>query len=269
MRLPDYHVHTRFSPDSSMEPQSAVEAAIRAGITDLCFTEHMDLGHNMEKYDCVPKLDEMAQSVRALGEKYPEIRIRSGLEAGYIPETAAQTKDVLSSANFDYVLLSTHCVGGLDCCVPESTQGGDKPTAYRRYLEAVYESITDESLADCYDCIGHIGYIAKCLHYEDNTFPYELFPQLFDDILRAIIKREKGIEVNTSGIIRGGHVLPHPSIVARYHELGGRIITVGSDAHIAENVGLRIADTLAMLKDCGFREVAVFSGREPEFIAIQ
>lgn len=190
------------------------------------------------------------------------------VEAGYISETAEQTAKVLKEQNFDYVLLSTHCVNGMDCGVPESKRGQDKLTAYKKYLETVYASVTDERLAEYYDCVGHIGYIAKGLHYEDNTFPYEMFPELFDKILCEIIKRGKGIEVNTSGIDRGGHVLPHPSIIRRYKELGGRIITVGSDAHKSEKVGAYIKEAVEIIADAGFGEITVFENRKPRFISI-
>ena len=268
MILPDYHIHTSFSPDSKMDPEEAVRAAMASGVTNLCFTEHMDLGHHMEMYDQVPDFAKMEETVSLLREKYPEIRIGKGIEAGYIPETAEQTAEVLAGQSFDYVLLSTHCVAGMDCGVPESKRGQDKITAYQRYLETVYESVTDDRLTAYYDCVGHIGYIAKGLHYEDNAFSYEMFPALFDKILLEIIKRGKGIEVNTSGIDRGGHVLPHPSIMLRYKELGGRRITIGSDAHKSQNVGAYIKDAVNIISEAGFEEITLFKNREPRFVKI-
>lgn len=268
MILPDYHVHTSFSPDSQMKPEEAIRAAISAGVTDICFTEHMDLGHHMEMYDCAPDFKGQGETIACLREKYPEIHIGKGIEAGYIAETVKQTAEVLTKQNFDFVLLSTHCADGFDCGVPESKRGRDKTTAYKRYLETVYESVTDDRLTPYYDCISHIGYIAKGLHYEDNSFTYQLFPELMDTILREIIKRGKGIEVNTSGLDRGGHVLPHPSIIRRYKELGGRIITIGSDAHKSEKVGAYIKDTLVIIKDAGFEEITVFENQVPKFIKI-
>jgi len=268
MVLPDYHIHTSYSPDSKMDPEEAVRAAMASGVTELCFTEHMDLGHHMEMYDRAPNFAGMEEKISRLREKYPEIRIGKGIEVGYIPETAGQTAEVLSGQSFDYVLLSTHCVNGMDCGVPESKRGQDKLTAYKRYLETVYASVTDDRLTEYFDCVSHIGYIAKGLHYEENAFPYEMFPELFDKILKEIIKRGKGIEVNTSGIDRGGHVLPHPSIIRRYRELGGRIITIGSDAHRSEKVGAYIKEAVEIIKNAGFEEITLFKMREPFFVCI-
>lgn len=268
MRIPDFHMHTYFSPDGHMTAQEAIEAGIRAGVTDLCFTEHMDLGHHMEQFNRVPEFDRMKSTVEEMRKQFPEMNIYHGVEAGYIRDTAEMTARVLATQDLDYVLLSTHCVDGMDCYLPEAKRGRDKETAYKRYLETVYESVTDSCLQDAYDCVGHIGYIAKCMYYEDNVLPYEMFPGLFDDILLQLVKQEKGMEVNTSGVKRAGHVLPHPSIVRRYYELGGRIITVGSDAHRTDRVGEYVCDTLRVIKKCGFQEVAVFSKREAKFIGI-
>lgn len=268
MRIPDFHIHSHYSPDSSMEPAKAVEAAVNAGVTDMCFTEHMDLGHHMESFNRIPTFEEMYSSICSLRQQYPNINIGYGLEAGYIPATAKQTAQIISQQKFDYVLLSTHCVDGLDCYLPESKRGRDKTTAYTRYLETLYESIADNTLSDSYDCIGHIGYIAKCNYYEDNTMPYQLFPELFDAILSLIIKKDKGIEVNTSGIKRAGHILPHPSILRRYRELGGRIVTIGSDAHTPDRIGEHISDTIKLIHTCGFNEIATFSQRKPVFHSI-
>lgn len=268
MILPDYHVHTSYSPDSKMEPDEAIRAAIASGVTEICFTEHMDLGHHVECYNQIPSFESMDKTISQLESKYPEINIRKGIEAGYISDTAKQTAEVLAEQKFDFVLLSTHCADGLDCGLAESKRGRDKITAYKSYLETVFDSVKDERLAEHYDCVSHIGYIAKGLHYEDNAFPYQLFPELFDIILIEIIKRGKGIEVNTSGIDRGGHVLPHPSIVRRYRELGGRIITIGSDAHRHQNVGAHIKEGIEIIAKAGFKEITLFKNRKPTFVDI-
>ena len=268
MVLSDYHVHTLYSPDSKMEPEEAILAAIASGVTEICFTEHMDLGHHMESFNRVPDFERIEENISQLRKKYPEINIGKGIEVGYIRDTAKQTAEVLAEQNFDYVLLSTHCVDGIDCYVPESKRDRDKITAYKRYLETLYDSVMDDNLIEHYDCISHIGYIAKCNHYEDNTFPYQLFPELFDKILSEIIKRGKGIEVNTSGIDRAGHVLPHPEIIRRYRELGGRIITIGSDSHKPENVGAHIKDAIDIIAKAGFTEITLFKNREPNFVKI-
>lgn len=270
MTLPDYHIHTLYSPDSKMEAEEAIRAAIESGITEICFTEHMDLGHHMESFNRIPDFERIEKTISLLREKYSDfnINIGKGIEVGYISDTAKRTATILSDQNFDFVLLSTHCVDGIDCYLPEAKRDRDKITAYKRYLETVYDSVMDENLTKHFDCVSHIGYIAKCNHYDDNSFPYQLFPELIDKILSEIIKKGKGIEVNTSGINRAGHVLPHPSIIRRYQELGGRIITIGSDAHNSRNVGAYIKDAIDIIAKAGFKEITLFKNREPNFVNI-
>ena len=92
---------------------------------------------------------------------------------------------------------------------------------------------------------------------------WQFLKQEEEELQKKIIKQKKGIEVNTSGIDRGGHVLPHPSIICRYKELGGRIITIGSDAHKSQNVGAYIKDTVEIIASAGFEEITLFKNREP------
>ena len=91
---------------------------------------------------------------------------------------------------------------------------------------------------------------------------------MFDEILSLIIKKGKGIEVNTSGLDKVGHTLPHPSIIQRYRELGGKIITIGSDAHTTNRVGEHVSEAMRIVRECGFEEVAVFENQNPKFYSI-
>ena len=268
MRIPDFHVHTTFSPDSAMAPQEALEAALESGVTDLCFTDHMDLGQPTEIFNHIPPFARMRESVHALRQDYPQINLRFGLEVGYMESHAVQTVQALEQEAFDFVILSTHCVDGVDCYPPEATRGQSKEVFYTRYLETVYDSVTDARLTDCYDCAGHIGFIAKCNHYKDNTLDYSFSPALIDAILMRIIRNEKGVEVNTSGLARAGHLLPHPTILKRYRELGGRIITIGSDAHTPQRVGADVRTALHTLRECGFTEYSLFTDRRIEQIPL-
>lgn len=269
MRIPDYHMHTQYSPDSRMTQQDAVEAAIRMGVTDLCYTEHMDLGHPNPAFDRVPRFAEMQAGIDALQAQYPDVKIHMGIEVGYREETAKASREALEGVSFDYMLISTHCVDGLDTYQLVSTGEQDREPMYRRYLETVYASVTDETLRDYYDCVAHIGYPAKRKLFRESSMTYDLFPALFDDILKAIIRQGKGMEINTSSWKGLGHVLPHPSLLMRYRELGGRIVTIGTDSHDKENVGTYCRESIELLKACGFREYAIYEKREPVFVEIK
>ncbi|MDL2253902.1 histidinol-phosphatase HisJ family protein [Ruminococcaceae bacterium OttesenSCG-928-I18] len=268
MRLPDYHVHSYFSADSNARHLETAQAAKKRGITDLCFTDHMDLGHSDEGFNRIPDFEGMQLAAKDAQEKVPEMHIRCGLEAGYLPQTAEKTAEVISKQKLDYVILSTHVVNGVDCVYPEIASQNDQMELYRDYLKAVYDSVTDPHIQDFYDCVGHLGYVAKWGHYVDNTFSYDLFPSLIDEILLAVIESGKGIEVNTSGLDRAGHVLPHRSIIQRYFDLGGTVITVGSDAHVSRGVGEGIESTVGLLQEVGFSKITVFKEHTASFVPL-
>lgn len=264
----DFHVHTHHSPDSSMTLLEAAEAGIRAGITELCFTDHMDLGHPTGAFNRPPDFARRREERNAAQRAYPQISLGLGLEAGYMPETAGETARQIQGQGLDYVLLSTHCVDGVEYYDGTQAVQLDREAIYRRYLELVYESVIDSRTQDCYDCVGHIGYITKCTPFHGDYLSYSRFPRLFDDILSAVIRHGKGIEVNTSGLAGTGFPLPHPSVIARYHALGGHILTVGSDAHTLDRVGADCSDAVTLLREIGFEHLTTFHQRVPRRIPL-
>ena len=111
--------------------------------------------------------------------------------------------------------------------------------------------------------IGHIGYFARYTGEEKRPIQYAEYPELFDEILKTVIKNDKGIEINTKGVTFTGETLPPRSILQRYYELGGEIITVGSDAHIISRVGDGIDNAVKMLKEIGFKAITRFEKLKP------
>ena len=98
---------------------------------------------------------------------------------------------------------------------------------------------------------------------------YHKYSDVIDEILKTLIQKGKGIEINTGGFKYGlGHPNPTEEILFRYHELGGEIITVGSDAHTPEHVGYAFDRVPEILTRAGFRYVTVFQNRQPVFIPL-
>jgi len=268
MRKPDFHLHSDFSHDSRMPREEAIEAALKCGITDLCFTEHIDLGTSNPAAQGIPDFAAMQESLLALRRKYPELHIGLGIEAGWNANGAARSAQLLAEQQLDFVLLSLHRLDNLSCAAPELLERYSHEALSRHYLETIYESLTDKRLEGLWDCAGHIGYIARRSDFADFTLCYDLFPHLFDDILRHVIRQGKGIEVNMSGVRQIGCTIPHPTVVQRYYELGGRIITVGSDGHKPDAVGQGIGLALDTLRRCGFTEFTVFENHTPHFLPL-
>ena len=155
---------------------------------------------------------------------------------------------------------------GTDPYYPEFWNGRDQKAAIRRYLDVTLENIR---AFDDFDVYGHLDYIVRYIPQGERRFSYPEYRELTDAILQLLIGKGKGIEINTGGYKAG---LPDPNpcadMLRRYRELGGEIITMGSDAHTPDYVGCRFSDAKEVLRDCGFRYYTVFRERKPEFIPL-
>ena len=125
-----------------------------------------------------------------------------------------------------------------------------------------------------FDVYGHIDYVIRyVIKYYDNVINkinYDEFRDILDEILLVIINKDKGIEINTSGIRYGlNSVHPNIEILKRYKELGGKIITIGSDAHRVEDLASHFDIAIDLLEQSGFEEIAVYHNRKPDFIKIK
>ena len=127
---------------------------------------------------------------------------------------------------FDFVIGSTHVINGLDVSDSRFFEGKTKKEAYTEYFENVLENA---KLHDCYNVYGHLDYINRYSHYEDNSLEYEDYSDIIDEILKVLVSKGKGLDINTSGYRYGlGRTNPQLDIVKRFKELGGEIVTVGS-----------------------------------------
>lgn len=260
----DYHIHTSFSCDSETPMISMAEAAHKRGLTEICFTDHIDLDFpggidfvfDFDKYDMV---------VNETKKAFPDMNIRKGVEAGLDPGTKQELQRLISGSNFDYVIGSVHLVCGLDPYKSEFWDAYTKCQAFEEYLKVCIECATE---IDFFDVFGHIGYVSKFCPLEEPLFKYSDYKDAVDELLKILIEKGKGIEVNTSGIKNTGSVMPETPIIKRYFELGGEIITVGSDAHEESAVGRAVNETLGILKSVGYKYVCAFDNRKPKFICI-
>ena len=130
------------------------------------------------------------------------------------------------------------------------------------YLENTLECVRNH---DDFDVLAHLTYISKCrCHPDPRPVIYEDHKELLDEILRVLAQKGKGLEMNTSGVDRCGDFLPYEPYFRRFKELGGQIVTVGSDAHTSNRVGQYTFDACEILKDI-FGHVCTFEDRKPIF----
>ena len=227
--MTDLHIHTYFSHDGREKTENYVKKAIETGKKRIGFSEHYD-------YDCyvngddtpLSDIDAYRAEIERLRKKYEgQIEILFGIEFGYDKRAVEHYRELIERYKFDYIINSVHLVGKHDCYYDEYCKDLSKREAYGLYLKKVLESVRADYP---YQIIGHIGYAARYSHYEDKKMPYCEFADLFDEILKEIIRRNVFLELNTSTKSET-EFLPDKDVAERYIDLGGKKFTYGSDAH--------------------------------------
>ena len=256
----DFHMHTRVSFDGHDTGLQMAQAAKAAGLKEICFTDHLD-------YDPLGKMGVLAFDTDTYNAEYdclevPGLLIRRGMEFGMMPDNLEQFRVDLQRRPFDFVLGSVHFVDDLDVYFEEYWEGKTVFQAERRYLEATLECVCAQ---DDFDVLAHLTYIAKTnCHPAPRPVPYMEHREIVDEILKILVSKGKGLEMNTSGVDRCGGFLPTADYFRRFKELGGEIVTVGSDAHKSDRVGQYSREACEILQEI-FGHVCTFAGREPIF----
>lgn len=263
MNVHDTHTHTLFSPDSKQSPEGLVRAAINQGLTYLAITDHFDNGSYLVKQEDVIDFDKYFATLTPLAETKSATTIAIGLELGFVAEKNAQNKEIIDKYPFDCIINSVHEVKGKDCYFEEYFGGKRRAEAYGDYLKAVRDSL---DAPYHYDIVGHIGYVVRNSPYNPKEFLLSEFNDILDDILKTIIQKEKILEINTS--VRGvrQNTIPDYDIIKRYYELGGRLISFGSDAHAVDRLASNYRQVNSMAFSIGFKHFTVVKDRKYNYI---
>lgn len=263
----DTHMHCYHSGDSDSAPRDMIESAIKKGLSGICFTDHLDLDYREEPGYFDLDFTRYQEEISFLREEYKDrLEVLWGIELGLQPHVASENLDVIRSFPWDFVIGSTHLVDHIDIYYPAFYEGRTERSACRRYYESILENLTTDVDFDVY---GHLDYIVRYLPSKGQTVTYEKYADYIDEILYRLIENGKGIEMNMAGFKYGlGHPNPTEAILKRYRELGGEIITIGSDGHNPEQIAWNYHKVPELLKDVGFEYYTVFRNRTPEFIKL-
>ena len=256
----DYHLHTSVSFDSESSSLDMAKRAKDIGLREICFTDHCDYNSDKTKKHYPIDLSEYDNAYSDL--VVPGLKIKRGFEFGLTDWNRAELDAMLEKRSFDFVIGSVHFVDGFDPYDREYWIGKTEREAYLGYLERILECI---KIHDRFNVLGHLTYVSRSIYNPTkNLLEYGDYREICDEIFRTLIKKDKGIEINTSAVNSLGVLLPSYDFVSRFRELGGRIITVGSDAHSPERVGQHIDKALALAKEV-FGYVCTFENLEPKF----
>lgn len=257
----DYHVHCLNSPDSREPLEAVCRSAISLGLTEIMVTDHYEMfTEDFPRPAWRPEyLNQCLESVECCRELFQgQLYVGFGIELGQWqlqPEEAAR---VTETYPFDFVIASNHKLDNVDLSLLHYADE-DRKALCRRYLEGVLE------IAMCgdFDCLGHLDLIKRYAAGQGVVIRAEEEEELTREILWTLVRRGKGLELNTSGLRQAvRETFPSGQILKWYREMGGRVITVGSDAHCRQDVAADFAEAERILGMAGFTEISCFRQRK-------
>lgn len=269
MYLTDLHTHTILSPDGVFPLSEMARSAVHAGISVMAVTDHFDMldtdGKRVLDYDWGPSLEQFHSTVPLLRD---QLELKFGLELGSLHISPDHARMILARAgsDLDVVIGSLHNFR-------EENGGGEyyfgvysSPQICHFALDDYFTSMEELVAApDCYDILGHIIYPLRYMHRDGQNISLEPYWDRLAEILRTVIHTGRSIEVNTC---RGHTVADWRGILELYRDLGGKLVTTGSDAHQSADLGKGLVQACRLLQSCGFDRIAVYSHRTPELIKI-
>ena len=270
----DMHMHTWFSTDSEACPCDMADEAVRKGLKTICFTDHFDKDDLEWGEEGIFDVDAYFVEMQKLQEEYAgKLNIRIGIELGLRTYLKDYYEELTKKYPFDFVIGSVHNVpykkdaeGNILYTDPAAeklfTDRTDKK-AYRLMMETTLENVRT---SDCFQTLGHLDYVVRYGKSREKEYSYTDYEDIIDEILKLLIEKEKGLEVNSAGLKYGlPFAHPHPDVLKHYRELGGEIITIGADAHKPEHIAYDFAKAEEILKSCGFKYYTEFFEQKPVF----
>ncbi|HSW10356.1 MAG TPA: histidinol-phosphatase HisJ family protein [Bacillota bacterium] len=264
----DYHIHSRFSVDSQSSLARCCLAARQAGIEEICFTDHLDV-HPVDPGFGYFDPAGYCREVTALAG-FPGVGVRLGLEVGFDRHSHPDLLAYLEAhpLPLDFVLGSVHVVEDrlLDTSLLSAE---DLEPALCAYFDEVEAAVRAAAGGRLFDVLGHLDVFKRYLPGGRDRFRLPRFRDRIDSILGLAAAGGVGLEINTSGLRhRLGETLPALEVVRRFRELGGEVLTVGSDSHREGDVGSGIDAALDVARAAGFRAITTFRQRQPVWVDI-
>ncbi|MEE3467276.1 MAG: histidinol-phosphatase HisJ family protein [Eubacterium sp.] len=268
----DTHLHSEFSMDSQTPISEQIDQAIKLGLSGLCFTDHNDFGFPLDQcpgHDTNPfilDVDKYISTIKKEQRNNRNLDIAIGVECGLQTDVDVieANKKLCDNPAFDQVIGSIHLIDKKDPYEKDCWKNADPHTLIKRYFTSTLQNIM---IFSNFNILGHLDYAVR---YKPADFQYDPknYMEITDEIMKVIIKKDIALEVNTAGIYRAKKMgdripNPHPSFIQRYFELGGKLISIGSDAHTSDVLAADFTYVADLLTDIGFTEYVTYKRRLP------
>lgn len=270
----DYHVHTEYSDDSVYPMESVVKDAIDIGLDEVCVTDHVDYGVKVDwdsgeeiRYRHGKTLANVdypryVAEIKRMQDLYGNwIAIKMGMEFGVQIHTMPQFEALFRRYPFDFIILSIHQVEDKEFWTQDFQQGRTQQEYNERYYEEMLRIV---KAYKNYSVLGHMDLIKR--YDKAGLYPFEKVRPMIAEILKTVIADGKGIELNTSAHRYGlTDSMPSAELLRLYKDLGGSIVTIGTDSHASGHLGTYIADAENQLRELGFHRFCTYEKMEPIF----
>ncbi|ELK47743.1 histidinol-phosphatase HisJ family protein [Halobacillus sp. BAB-2008] len=260
MYAADYHHHTNHSFDSKAEMEDVCASAVDKGFNEICFTEHFSVNPNVPTYGHMDFERYFSEIERCREEFEGRLTIKAGIELCEPHLMKAEYEEVLRDKDLDFILGSVHNIK--ETKLRKVLQEREREAAYRAYFEEIY------ALVECadIDVLAHLDLMKRYDGTAGEKYAFRDYEALLRKILRKAVDRGIGIEINTSGLSnqKVGEAFPTMDILKLYKEVGGEILTIGSDSHKPETTGDYWESAVSMAKQAGFKRLYTFTKRDPQ-----
>ncbi len=263
---PDYHLHTTFSMDSQVPMEDACREAIRLGLPQVCFTEHVDYvpeDDGVGFFDPDAYFAEIQRCRELFGN---ELIVRAGAEIGELHRFPAEATRLTASYPFDFVIGSLHWVGQRLVMEPKFFEGWSRDDAYDAYFTEMLALVKHGG----FDVVGHLDVPKRYDREALGAFDSFDYAEQIRAVLRACVENAIGIEINTGSMRRTGEdPSPSPVVLEWYRELGGEIFTFGSDGHRPAHIAYAFDRARQWALNAGFTRLASFERRHLSFVPLR
>ncbi len=257
----DAHVHTDLSPDSDVPIDVYAESAVARGIAEIAITDHVDFVPGTPAYDYTT-FEQRERVVREAADRWSErgVAIRFGVEITWDSRHAADIREHLATHAYDFVIGSVHIYRDSPYAA-DSIGGWMAGRSLSEIVAPYFDEVAAAARSGLFDALGHIDFVKRWLTPHIPPADLAAAPELYEPILAALVESGTALEINMSGLRQApNESYPAPPIVVRFQELGGRAVTVGSDAHLVDSLAWGLEDGYQTAAAAGFDSLAFRRG---------
>ena len=264
--LSDLHVHSQFSCDGRSSMEAICRRAVALGLQSIAFTDHLDLVPADPCAGFFRPAAYLAELERCRALFAGQLTLLGGVEVGEMHWFDHQISALLDEYPFDLIIGSVHWVDGFLVF--------DQAFYETRSTEHAFRAYFAELLSMCegggFDVLGHLDIVKRVGTPKPGGFSAAVYEREIRAVLETLVEQGIGLELNTSTLRSPvDQTSPALPVLRWYRELGGELLTIGSDAHHPDDLAAGFADAVAMARSAGFDHLAVYEQRAPRLYPLE